>query len=253
MDCLIKAVAVAAIACIGNVRAETQDVTSPLAISNFSGTIWLTTDYVYRGLSNTDEGPAIQGSLDWNYSDFYLGVWSSNTRYSDAGIEIDYYGGYTWEWNDLSFDLSGLYYQYPGENRNISEGSDPGGGQEADYWEASIGSSRAFEGMLLSKAGITYFYSPDYFGEDGDAHAVEGNLALSLPCEFGFGVFAGYQVVIGDKSSSGYDYIWWQIGISREIFSINLDLSYHGVDDEGEACGGDLCDERVVFTISRVF
>ena len=232
---------------------NTEVNNNPFATDNFSATIWLTTDYVYRGISSTDEGPAIQAGLDWNYSGFYLGVWGSNTRYSDVGIEIDYYGGYAWEWQGVSFDAGALYYHYPGEDENRSDGLDPGGGQEADYWETGIKLSYAFEGWLSPGAGINYFYSPDFFGEDGAGHALAGNLGLNLPYEFVLALELGYQVVAGDKLSTGYNYHWWQIGLGREISGFNLDLSYHDVDDVIEACGGDLCDSRLVFTVSRTF
>ena len=226
---------------------------NPLATENFSVSIWLTTDYVYRGISSTDEGPAMQASLDWNYNGFYLGVWGSNTSYSDAGIEVDYYGGYTLEWNGMSFTAGALYYHYPGEDENHSDGLDPGGGQEADYWETSIGVSHAFAGWFSPVAGITYFYSPDFFGEDGNAHAVAGDLKLSLPYKFVFGLDIGHQDVAGGKLTTGYAYYWWQFGMSREISGFNLDLSYHDVDDALAACGGDLCEGRLVFTVSRQF
>ena len=241
---------------ISRVGAEenTEVNNNPLATDNFSSTISLTTDYVYRGISSTNEGPAIQASLDWVYNGFYLGVWGSNTRYSDAGIEIDYYGGYSWEWQGMSFDAGALYYNYPGEDANRSDGLDPGGGQEADYWETSIKISHAFEGLLTPVAGITYFYSPDFFGEDGVGHALAGDLKLSLPYELLLGVEIGYQDVAGGKLTTGYNYHWLRLGMSKELAGFNLDVSYHDVDDRIEACGGgNLCDRRLVFAISRTF
>lgn len=225
----------------------------PLARDNFSATISLTSDYVDRGLSNTDEDPAVQASIDWSYKGFYLGVWGSNTNYSDADIEIDFYGGYAWDWNDLSLDVGALYYYFPGEDKYHSDGLDPGNGEEADYWETSITVSHSFEGWLTPAVGVTYFYSPDFFGEDGDGHALQGNLELSLPYEFVLGLETGYQDVAGGKYSTGYDYLWWQVGVSRDIAGFNLDLAYHEVDDKDEACGGELCDARLVFTVSREF
>ncbi|MGH8606701.1 MAG: TorF family putative porin [Gammaproteobacteria bacterium] len=52
------------------------------------------------------------------YNGFYLGVWASNTESSDANIEIDYYGGYRYTWSGITFDVTGLYYHYPGEDEN---------------------------------------------------------------------------------------------------------------------------------------
>jgi uncharacterized protein (TIGR02001 family) len=62
---------------------------------NISGTVWLATDYVFRGVSNTDNKPTVQGSLDYTFKGFYVGIWGSNTDFSDAHIEFDYYGGYS--------------------------------------------------------------------------------------------------------------------------------------------------------------
>jgi uncharacterized protein (TIGR02001 family) len=227
----------------------------PLDLNNFSGTITLTSDYVDRGISNTKERPALQGSLDWNYSGFYLGVWGSNTDYSDNNIEIVYYGGRIWEFNHWSLDVSASYNTYPGENRYASKGLDPGGGQKADYWEFNFRPIYTFndDSQLLRSVGVSYFYSPDFFGEDGNAHAISADTVLKLPYGFSFNLLAGYQDVAGDKLSSGYNYAWWQVGIERAWSHVNFDLSYHGVDNEAEACGGDLCDARLVFTMSYTF
>ena len=224
----------------------------PLDLSNFNGTISFTTDYVDRGISNTKERPAIQGSLDWFYAGFYLGVWGSNTDYSDNNMEIVYYGGYLWEIDHWSLDVSASYNTYPGENKNASKGLDPGGGQKADYWELGFRPNYTFydNSHLLQSVGMAYFYSPDFFGEDGVAHAISGNTVLKLPYAFILNLLAGYQDVAGDKLSGGYDYAWWKVGIGREFMHVNFDLSYHGVDNEAEACGSDLCDARLVFTMS---
>jgi uncharacterized protein (TIGR02001 family) len=85
---------------------------------NMSASIWLTTDYVFRGISNTDENPAIQGSLDYTYKGFYLGIWGSNTSFTDAAIEIDYYAGYAGSFGELGYDIMGIYYSYPSGGSN---------------------------------------------------------------------------------------------------------------------------------------
>ena len=227
----------------------------PLDLNNVSGTITLTSDYVDRGVSNTKERPALQGSLDWAYAGYYLGVWGSNTDYSDNNVEIVYYGGHIWEIDRWNLDVSASYNTYPGENRNASKGLDPGGGQKADYWEFNFRPVYSFndDSQLLQSVGMSYFYSPDFFGEDGNAHAISGDAALKLPYDFILNLLAGYQDVAGDKLSSGYKYAWWQVGIERELSHVNFDLSYHGVDNESDACGGDLCDARLVFTMSYTF
>lgn len=229
----------------------------PLDIANFSTTLWGTTDYVFRGISNSD-GPAIQGSVDWTYSGFYLGVWGSNTEFSDSDIEIDYYGGYRWSWAGLSFDIAGLYYSYPGEDGTATEGLDPGvpWDPEANYLEGQIIVSKSFEAPWAPSVALKYDYSPDFFGSDGDGHAVQGDVGVTVPMGFlgdvGVSATVGYQDVEGDESSSsssvvalggaplfefdgvtpleGVDYVWWRVGVAKTIAGFKFDGSYYATD-----------------------
>ncbi len=221
---------------------------------NMSASIWLTTDYVFRGISNTDENPAIQGSLDYTYKGFYLGIWGSNTSFTDAAIEIDYYAGYAGSFGELGYDIMGIYYSYP------SGGSNP----EPDYFEAHLGLTYKFTGLPLGPTlGTGYNYSPDFFGEDGDAHYVHGTLDLSLPYGFSLGGEVGYQDVEGDETTGnglgedggdGFNYYHWRISLAKEIPDwFNLDLSYHDTGGGAEGLLGDIADQRVVFTLSRTF
>ncbi len=221
---------------------------------NISGSVWLTTDYVFRGLSNTNENPAAQGSLDYTFKGFYVGIWGSNTSLTDAAIEIDYYGGYAGSFGNLGYDIMAIYYSYP------DGGSDP----EPNYFEAHLGLTYTFAGIPLAPTlGAGYNYSPDFFGEDGDAHYVNGTLELSLPYQFALGGEVGYQDVEGDESTGdglgmdgddGFDYVHWRIGLSKEIPKwFMLDLSYHDNDDDAKDFFGDIADSRFVFTISRTF
>ena len=97
-------------------------------LENFSATFTLATDYVFRGISQTDSKPAVQGSLDYAYPlGIYLGVWGSNlnSAISKGGVELDFYLGYGTElFTNFNIDLAVFYYSYPGG------GSDP----EPDYF-----------------------------------------------------------------------------------------------------------------------
>ncbi len=223
--------------------------------SNFGASVALTTDYVFRGISQTDEDPAIQGSLDYAHpSGFYLGVWASNVdeAISRGNIEIDYYAGYTAEFSKgFSYDVSLIYYSYP------SGGNDP----EPDYIEGHLGLAYAFSDIPLEPSlGVGYNYSPDFYGEDGDAHYINGTLDVTLPAGFGLGFELGYQDVEGDKTTGnnmgedgadGFDYWHWRIGLSKELKGFELDLSYYDTNEEDFL--GKIGESRFVFTISRTF
>jgi uncharacterized protein (TIGR02001 family) len=223
--------------------------------SYFSATTTIATDYVFRGISQTNEDPAIQGSLDYAHPiGLYVGVWGSNVddSISKGNIELDFYGGYKRElFKDFSCDLSLIYYLYPGS------GDDP----EANYVEGHVGLSYVLSALPLAPTiGVGYNYSPDFFGEDGKAHYVNGKLGLSLPYGFGLSGEVGYQWVEGDKltghgqgedGGDGFDYTHWRVGLSKELLGFNLDLSYHNTNEEKFL--GKVADERVVFMISRTF
>lgn len=271
----------AAVAMFGNsVSAEeaAAEETGPFASSNFTSTVYLTNQYMFRGISNSD-GPAIQGSLDWTYSGFFVGVWGSNTEFSDANVEVDYYGGYRWTMAGIGMTLQGLYYSYPGEDKNDFEGFDPIG-VDADYGEVNIGASYTFTSQLAPSLGLNYFYSPDTFGEDGSSHTIQGSFGLTLPAGIGLYANVGYNDTEGDKSSgktglvaifdgpvrvSGYDYTYYSVGANYVVKGFKLDLAYHGTDESSTLKQfyadtpavndnfRDLIDGYVVFTVSRTF
>ena len=254
---------------------EAEEESGPFAIQNFTSTIYLTNDYRFRGISNSD-GAAIQGSVDWAYSGFYVGAWASNTELSDANIEIDYYGGYRWTWAGVGFDLSGIYYSFPGEDENDFDEFDFFLGQETDYGEVHLGLSYTFEAFLSPSLAAHYYYSPDFIGEDGDGNYVQGNFGITVPFEYSstglglYGIF-GYQDVEGDKSSGalgGFDYEWWQIGANVTLKGFKLDLAYVDtvetdsleafyspttLPDGRIADFTDLTEGTVLFTVSRTF
>jgi uncharacterized protein (TIGR02001 family) len=239
--------------CFGEEQKE--DTGSLFALKNFSATAAITSDYVFRGLSQTDEDPAVQLSLDYKHPvGIFMGVWGSSVDefISEGNVELDLYAGFRNQIvENLTYELSVIYYWYPGDGR------DP----EKDYVEGHVGLSYAFPKVALEpNLGLGFNYSPDYYGEDGDAYYVNGTLRLALPHQFGLGFELGYQIVEGDKTTGnglglagedGYDYVFWRIGLSKELLGFVLDLSYY--DTNESEFFGKIGDDRVVFTISRSF
>ena len=93
----------------------------------FSANVALTSDYVYRGISQSDEGPAIQGGFDYSHSTgWYLGAWGSSIEFfenrggatfacspncKEGSVEVDLYGGNKGSLSKrLSYDAGLLYY-----------------------------------------------------------------------------------------------------------------------------------------------
>jgi uncharacterized protein (TIGR02001 family) len=82
----------------------------------------LTTNYLYRGISQTGAKPAIQGGFDYaGANGLYIGAWGSSISWlsdlgiaSNAGLELDTYAGYKGAAGAVSYDVGFLRYNYPG-------------------------------------------------------------------------------------------------------------------------------------------
>jgi uncharacterized protein (TIGR02001 family) len=93
--------------------------------NTLSYNIGATTDYRFRGISQSSFKPAVQGGADFSHkSGAYVGVWGSNVNWvkdfagaTDGSLEVDLYGGYKGELAmDLSFDVGIIGYIYPSNN-----------------------------------------------------------------------------------------------------------------------------------------
>jgi uncharacterized protein (TIGR02001 family) len=88
----------------------------------FTGNVGLFSQYIFRGLTQTNEKPALQGGFDYAHqSGFYVGVWGSNVSWisdtfpgNSASLELDVYAGYKPTFGDFFADVGVLRYQYPG-------------------------------------------------------------------------------------------------------------------------------------------
>jgi len=91
-----------------------------------TGNVGLYSQYIFRGLTQTDRKPALQGGFDYSHSSgLYAGTWASNVSWlrdgappaytSGGSLEWDFYGGFKMSFmEDFFFDVGTLYYWYPG-------------------------------------------------------------------------------------------------------------------------------------------
>lgn len=98
----------------------------------FTGNFGLYSQYIFRGLTQTNRDPSLQGGFDYSHaSGFYAGTWLSNiswltdsstvTGYSSSSLEWDYYGGYRGSFgaSDFGYDVGLLQYYYPGTHSAV--------------------------------------------------------------------------------------------------------------------------------------
>ncbi|WP_296447126.1 TorF family putative porin [Rhodoferax sp. UBA5149] len=112
---LVLTTLLASMAAMAQTKAPEPDYT-------LSYNVGVTSDYRFRGISQTSFKPALQAGVDFAHkSGFYLGAWGSNINWikdyigaTDGSLEIDLYGGYKGEISkDFNYDLGVITYQYP--------------------------------------------------------------------------------------------------------------------------------------------
>lgn len=81
-----------------------------------------TTNYVWRGASQTDGNAALQGGIDLGVGSFYAGVWASNVDFgTDDSREVDFYLGVKPEVGNFAFDFGANHYHFDGSTDGFTE------------------------------------------------------------------------------------------------------------------------------------
>lgn len=127
-----SSLALAALLAVGAAQAQqaqqgqTAQTPAPPAAeptSPFSFNVGVVSDYRFRGMSQSQKRPALQGGIDFAHSSgFYVGTWLSTIRFidklgGDGKVEWDIYGGYKGKIGDaVAFDVGALRYQYPNQD-----------------------------------------------------------------------------------------------------------------------------------------
>ncbi|MDX2202535.1 MAG: TorF family putative porin [Hyphomicrobiaceae bacterium] len=238
----------------------TPGIAIPGTALTLTSTAAATTDYLFRGISQTRNRPAAQGTFDLAHdSGFYVGAFVSNATflgnpYNDTRQELDLLAGYRFTIGNVSLDLGYVAYLYPGQTK-------PPGTQLNEYQEVALrASSQVTEALKLSAA---FNWSPNFFGRSGNGYYVEGGADLSLP--LGFTAFGrvGYQWIQNNPRFGTPDYLWYGVGVQREvILGMTLAVGWYGTNISQRECapvaeradaGQKICDSRVLVTLSRVF
>ena len=99
---------------------------SSLAQAEFTANIGVTSNYLWRGVTQTSDGAAISGGVDWAHeSGAYAGTWVSNIDWGIGnGAEVDFYGGFANELGDFGYDVGMIYYYYPDSDYSGSDFSE---------------------------------------------------------------------------------------------------------------------------------
>jgi uncharacterized protein (TIGR02001 family) len=272
----------------GYKRASAKDPPKPEERCKHTANVAITTEYVFRGISQTKEGPAIQGGFDLTCGIFYAGVWASNldwgstalfpgatTTNAVANIEMDWYVGIKPKTGHITWDLGVIYYSYPNSAHLGANALGVTTNREYNYFELKVGASGDIwkDGTLSG----TVFFSPDYQYESGNVWTLEGSFTQVFP-KFkalhrewtpSFSALLGYQVASGSTSDrlvyvnnvtvDDKDYLYWNAGVTFGFLDKwSIDFRYWDTDikkSPGFSCSVDLfsCDERFVATLKFAY
>lgn len=186
--------------------------------AEIGGYVSLTSDYVRRGVTQSDGDPALQVGGDLRFdSGFFLGAWASTVDISrspdrERDLEVDYYAGYALDASERwQFTAMVVLYTYPGQTGPI----------DYDYEEYSITSN------YNDRLWIEYSYSPDLYHSNRSAQNIDVYAEWPLNSRWSIGLGAGHYDT-SDLNDSQYTY--WQIGITRAFAWADLDFRYHDTD-----------------------
>lgn len=209
-----------------------------------SGNVALTSDYRFRGISQTDGNPAIQGGITVTHaSGFYVGGWASSIEFGGTNVlggqEIDAFGGWSGEVvPGLTVDAGLLYYIYPGANGFDSDYFEPYASVSGDLGPAKIkvGAAYAWEQNALGDEDNLYVYSNVDIGVPNTPLTVSGHI----------GYVDGVQAISADGDT--FD---WSVGASASLFGpLSVSVSYVGM---GGPSINDFSDDTVVATLTASF
>ncbi len=241
--------AVSSLICLplmGLTAGHAEETKNPL-----SANVTLTSDYAYRGISQTDERPAIQGGFDFEHdSGFYAGTWASSISWlhdmseggaPDSSMELDIYGGYRHQFGDFGLDAGLLYYYYPGSYRRswkqANEMTDP------HTLEGYIGGSWKFFSLKYSHAFTDLFGAKD----TRNSKYVDFSVAYPVMDKLTLDGHFGRQFMTG----SGNSYNDWKLGATLTYRGFDFGLHYvdTNIDNKDEVNA----DARFIASVSRTF
>jgi uncharacterized protein (TIGR02001 family) len=194
----------------------------------FSGNMALTTNYIWRGMSQTLNSPAIQGGYDLGYKGFYAGIWASNVNFgdgADSSAEFDLYAGYAGEYKKVSYEVGYVQYAYPNASTALN------------FAEAYAGLGYDFDVLSVSAMYYLGVKTNDY-DPDND---YEFSVSVPLPSEFTADATYGVYENMGN---------YYYVGVTRPAFGVDFTLAYTGMSyDDSESSNPN----NLVFTIGSSF
>ncbi len=189
---------------------------------SLSSNVALTSNYLLRGGSESDEDPAIQGGFDLDHtSGFYIGTWGSSVALGEDSTEIDFYAGYGFEVAPgFDLDLGVVAYTY--------------------YPAGDADDEEIYAGIASSVADLDY----DFYLYSNSEPDITGELNLAYPIPGGVSLLGQLGFVEPDEDDG--DYIYYAVGASYSYQTLDFSVMWTDTDLSGS-------DDQFAVTVSRSF
>lgn len=199
---------------------------APESAFEVSANLAITSNYVWRGMTQSSNSPAVQGGIDLGYKGFYLGTWGSNVEFgnTDNNLEADFYAGYKYSFSGVEFDIGYIYYAYPNESDAFN------------FDEAYLGLGYDF-GMV----GINGKYSIALDSENDTTDYWEVGGDIELPMEFTLA--ASY----GDFEDVGTNYL---VSLSKSWGKFDFSVAYTDFSSDASSIYDE---DHIIGTVSTSF
>jgi uncharacterized protein (TIGR02001 family) len=209
---------------------------APASPHTIAYNVGVTTDYIFRGISQTQHKPAVSGGVDYSHSSgIYAGAWLSNQKWvetgpykTDSDLELDLYGGYKGTAGDIGYDIGVIRYSYDGDRGAAVTLPTP------DTTEVYLGASWKMLTLKYSHVVSDYFIGWGSIAA-GSEYKTKGSnyLELNLTQDLGdgWGVLGhiGYQKVKHDDINKA-SYTDWKVGVTKDVGFGTVTLAYTDTD-----------------------
>jgi uncharacterized protein (TIGR02001 family) len=216
---------------------------APLPAHEFHGYLTLTSDYVFRGASQSNEDPTVQAGLDYAHpGGVFAGVFAAHTEFPEnsfgsnpGSVELDAYLGFRHELGrDWSWDVAAFHYDFPDSTG-------------FDYSYDELAANLHFRDVL--RFGATASDDASAGGASGWTAEMELRQSLGERYQVS-GTLGHYEFERTDWD----DYLYWDLGVSAVAGPVTFDLRYFDTtDDDAGFAGRQLTGSRVVGSISVGF
>lgn len=207
-----------------------------------SGSAALTSDYMFRGISQTGNNLAAQVGMTFAHeSGAYFSLWGSNISFTEGGLELDGLLGYSGKAGEIGYDVGVMHYGYPSA-------------------DAALGYDEAYASISTMGLKVGLNYSPDYFAKTdkfvylyaGYSTEVAG---ITLSGNLGINKFDSATSLSNFLVSPVTDdsYMDYKLAASKSMAGLTFEGAYIGSDIDEKDCGGALCQGRFVVTMTKGF